>query len=317
MYRTRRPIALALIALLLSAVPAIAAEPPADIVFDGVVTVTFTDPHEGILAGADVALIASRPDLGDDATIQELGGQTDADGRIIFTGVARPAEGAPPIVVDAIAVLERPNGCGGSIRFVGGATSEAAVEVTIAIEAEGVTSACRAFPVRGTVLDPDGEPFAVASAIATVTYPDGETESPEVTVESDGAFSFMARGWLGDGVASATLEVSGEATTIDDPDTGCEQLVAFVATDTWELQSSTEEPPPRDIVAERVVLSEACGSLGTPAPPAPPTVTLPPTDTKDSGGAQGGDGLGAVLMLVAIGLSAVAAARRRVSPRGS
>jgi hypothetical protein len=320
MYGTCRPIAilLAAVALLLSAVPAMAAEPPADVAFDGTVTVTFTDPHVGALADADVALVASRPDLGEDAVVQELGGETDADGRIVFTGVARPSDGAPSVVLDATAVLERPNGCGGSIRFVGGATAEAAIEVTIAVEAEGVSSSCRAFPVRGTVLDPDGEPFAVASASATVTYPDGETENPEVTVEPDGVFRFMARGWLGDGVASATLEVSGEATTVDDPDTGCKQLVALVATDTWELHSSTEAPPTHALVAERVVLSEACGSQGTPAPPAAPTVTLPPTDTKDGVGAQDEDGLGAgVLMLVAIGLSAMVAARRRVSPRGN
>ncbi len=285
MHRTTRPIVSLLAALAvvsLAAGPALAAEPPTDIAFDGAVTVTFTDPHDGPLPEADIALVASRPDLAADAVIQELGGQTGADGRIVFTGVARPADGASPIVLDVTAVLERPNDCGGSVRFVGSATAPAALEVTIPVGSEGSTSSCLAFPVSGTVLDQRGNAFPVASVVATVTYPGGEIETPTVNVEPDGAFAFKVHGWPGDGDASAELPETGASRTVVDPASGCRQLVALTADAEWALTPSTQGPSPRDLVARPVVLSEACGSQGTPAPGGA-AVTLPPTDTLAAG----------------------------------
>lgn len=321
MYRARRPIGIVLagFAMLLSTAPATAAEPPSDVVFDGTVTVIFTDVHAGALADADVTLVARRPDLGEDEVVQELTGTTDADGRAVFTGVARPDDGAPPVTLDARAHLERPNECGGgTIVFDGSESAPAALEVTIPIEVDSATSACFAVPVRGTVLDGEGEPFAVATAIATVTQPDGSIEEPEVTVGGDGAFGFMVNGWL-EGTLAVELTVTGEPTTVDDPQTGCKQLVELVATATWELPGPTQAPEPRALVAQPVVLSEACGSQGTPEPPAAPTITLPPTDTfmaPDDPQAVEGLAAGLFLLLV-ISLAATIAAERRVSPRGS
>ncbi len=321
MYRTRRPIAivLAVFALLLAASPAIAAEPPSDVVFDGTVTVIFTDVHAGALPDADVTLVARRPDLGEDEVVQELTGTTDADGRALFTGVARPDDGAPPVTLDARAHLERPNECGGgTVVFDGTESAPAALEVTIPIEVDGAASSCFAVPVRGTVLDGDGEPFAVATALASVTEPDGSIEEPEVTVDGDGAFGFMVNGWL-EGTLVVALTVTGEPITVDDPQTGCKQLVELVATATWELPGPTRAPEPRALVAEPVVLSEACGSQGTPEPPAAPTITLPPTDIFGAPNEpQAGDGVAAGLfLLLVISLSAAIAAERRVSRRGS
>ena len=321
MYRTRRPIGIVLagFALLLSATSAMAAEPPADVVFDGTVTVIFTDLHAGALPGADVTLVARRPDLGEDDGIQELAGTTDADGVAIFSGVARPDDGAPPVTLDARAHLERPNECGGgTVVFDGTASAPAALEVTIPIETDQALSACFAVPVRGTVLDADGEPFPVATAIATVTAPNGSIDEPEVTVEGNGAFGFMVDGWL-EGTLLVELTVTGEPMTVDDPKTGCKQLVELVATATWELPGPTRAPEPRALVAEPVVLSEACGSQGTPEPPAAPRITLPPTDTpiaRDD--PQAAQGLAAGLfILLLISLAATIAAERRVSRRGS
>ena len=247
MYRTRRPIAIVLAgyALLLSAVPAMAAEPPADVVFDGTVTVTFTDPADGGagLAGATVELVALRPDLGDNEIVQELAGPTDAAGQVVFTGVARAEDGAPPVSLEASAHLDRENSCGGTERLSGNATAAGGLEVTIAVEVEGITSGCTTLPVRGTVLDQDGDPFAVESAAATVTFPDGTVVEPRVTVDPDGAFQFSVRGWAGGEPATAELSVSSATTTRQDPDDpGCEQLVALVAADTWALPSPTEAP---------------------------------------------------------------------------
>jgi len=238
---------------------------------------------------------------------------------VVFTGVARPDDGAPPVTLDVRAHLERPNECGGGTAvFDGSASAPAALEVTIPIEFVSAGSSCFAVPVRGTVLDADGEPFAVATAIATVAEPDGSIEEPEITVGPDGAFDLMVNGWL-EGTLIVELTVRSEPMTIDDPETGCKQLVELVATATWELAGPTRAPEPRALVAEPVVLSEACGSQGTPEPPAAPAITLPPTDTFSTPNvSQAGRGLAAGLfLLLVISLSATIAAERRVSRRGS
>jgi len=322
-HRTTRSLAIlgAAMAMLLAAGPALAAEPPADVVFDGTVSVFFTDLSAGVLPDADVTLVARRPDLGADEVIQELAGTTDADGIVVFSGAARPADGAPAVTLDARAHLERPNDCGGgTVVYDGAASATAALEVTIPIEVDAATSTCFAVPVRGTVLDAEGEPFVVATALATVTAPDGSTEEPAVTVGANGAFDFIVSGWSR-GTLAVELTVTGEPMTVDDPETGCKQLVELVATGTWELPGPTQAPPASTLVAEPVVLSEACGSQGTPAPPAAPTITLPPTDTSGEGLAEPSGGLaGVIFLLLAISLSGTIAARRpsrRREPRAA
>ena len=326
MHRITRSVAILVVAtaMLATAGPALGAEPPADVVFDGTVTVVFTDHSAGALPDADVALVARRPDLGADDVIQELAGTTNADGVAVFSGVARPADGAPAVTLDARAHLERPNECGGgSVVYDGAESAAAALEVTIQIEVDQSTSACFAVPILGTVVDADGEPFEVATAIATVTEPDGSVDQPEVTVGPDGAFAFMVAGWS-EGTLAVTLIVTSEPMTVDDEQTGCKQLVELVATATWELPGPTQAPPARSLVAEPVVLSEACGSQGTPAPPAP-TITLPPTDAGPSAsqaaastwtpGGVFATALAFVIAAIVAGLAAVSA--NRISRRGS
>ena len=93
------------------------------------------------------------------------------------------------------------------------------------------------------------------------------------------------------------------------------QLAAFLS-----ANRATQAPPPQALVAELVVLSEACGSQGTPRPLAGPTLTLPPTDTPAGGDASwSGNALGLLLAVAGIGatmLGAVASAVR-ISRRGS
>ena len=103
MRRRRYAIAALLAALLATtlALPVLAADPPADVVLDGTVTVTFIDPEDdGPIADAHITLVARRPDLGEDSIIQTLTGQTDADGKAVLTSVARPDDGAPPVEAD-------------------------------------------------------------------------------------------------------------------------------------------------------------------------------------------------------------------------
>ena len=320
MYRATRLLAILVVAMamLATAGPAFGAEPPADVVFDGTVTVAFTDQGAGALPDADVTLVARRPDLGADDVIQELAGTTNADGIAVFSSVARPADGAPAVTLDAQAHLERPNECGGgSVVYDGAQSAAAALEVTIQIEVDGTTSSCFAVPISGTVVDADGEPFAVATAFATVTEPDGTVEEPEVSVGPDGAFAFMVSGWS-EGTLDVELTVTSEPMTVDDPRTGCKQLVELVATATWELPGPTQAPPDRSLVAEPVVLSEACGSQGTPAPPAP-TITLPPTDAVPSasqGAASTWTPGGVVATALALVIAAIVAGLATVSANG-
>jgi hypothetical protein len=79
-------------------------DPPAGVVFDGTVTVSFVDDGGvGPLAGATVTLQAVRTGPADggviqDEVIQELKGTTDAQGQLVLTKVARPdGADAPPI----------------------------------------------------------------------------------------------------------------------------------------------------------------------------------------------------------------------------
>jgi hypothetical protein len=87
----------ALLASILGAGPAAAADPPADTVLDAVVTVHQADPDEGPIAGATVTLTAYR-DPG--APIQTVTATTNASGDATLSGVARATDGAPAVLLD-------------------------------------------------------------------------------------------------------------------------------------------------------------------------------------------------------------------------
>ena len=76
---------------------AAAADLPPDVVADGTVTVVVSDPlaSGAPLDAMTVTLSAVRPDLPGAPVIQELTGITDATATAVFSGVARPADGAP------------------------------------------------------------------------------------------------------------------------------------------------------------------------------------------------------------------------------
>ena len=98
---------------LLLAGPALAADPPADVVLDGVVTIRFVDGVDGSpLAGAAVTIEASRPEI-DIEPFQTRSGETAADGSVAIDGVARAADGAAPVTLAISASLARDNDCGG------------------------------------------------------------------------------------------------------------------------------------------------------------------------------------------------------------
>jgi hypothetical protein len=102
----------ALLASILGAGPAAAADPPADTVLDAVVTVHQADPDEGPIAGATVTLTAYR-DPG--APIQTVTATTNASGDATLSGVARATDGAPAVLLDVrsdkTSSFVDPNGC--------------------------------------------------------------------------------------------------------------------------------------------------------------------------------------------------------------
>lgn len=307
----------ALLATLLVAVPSLtfAAELPPDAVADATVTVTVSDPEAtgAPLSDAGVSLTATRPDLGPGAVIQELTGTTDAAGVATFTGVARPADGAPPITLDVQVQQAQPNDCGGEMTWSGFATAPSAPTVEILAPLDAGASSCRAFPVSGRVVDATGAPFAVASATATLTVPGAAPTAGDVSIGPDGTFSIIVNGWSDDAPATLALAVEGVATEVPDPASTCSLRVTWRATSAWTLAAGEDAPPARTVHAERIVLGQVCASIGTSRPTLPPTDALAATPVAHDSGAA----VPLALLLFAAMAAVTVGTRRILSRRGS
>ena len=262
----------------LGASVALAADPPADVVLDGTVTVTFADPtvDDGTgIAGASVTLEARRPDLGADVVIQTLDGTTDPAGQAVFDGVARPADGAPPVELAVTASVSRVTvtneGCLQADDLEGSATAEGAASVEIGVGVGSASSSidCSPLVVTGTVLDPDGQPFVVATATATLTTPDGDRDV-SATVAHDGTFRIDVPRW--DPPTDATLELtvaSAPTRTVDTGD-GCGDTYALVAAHEWTLADPATVPDPSPSTRRRRSSGRCAGRPRRPAPRRPP-----------------------------------------------
>jgi len=282
--------------LMLAAMPGTAAafDLPPDAVADGTVTVVVSDPlSSGAPLGAmTVTLTAIRTDLPGEPIIQQLVAPTDASGTVVFVAVARPAGGAPPVDIEVAAVAEQPNDCGGADRWTGNAAGSGAVTVDIALAISSGTSSCEGRTIAGRVVDAAGEPFSVASAEAIIDVEGVGTDVQPVAVDPDGVFVILLDGDPA-AATSVSLLVLGQVTKATGTDPDCELEVIEVAEATWDLPPFSPLPEPLTIVSERVVLTEVCGSRGTPGP----AITLPPTDAGmarpgASGGAAGPDASG-------------------------
>ena len=304
---------------LLLAGPALAADPPADVVLDGVVTIRFVDGVDGSpLAGAAVTIEASRPEI-DIEPFQTRSGETAADGSVAIDGVARAADGAAPVTLAISASLARDNDCGGVETIDAATTVEAAESVAIDLVGDA-SSSCAAFPVFGMVLDANDEPFAVDDAAATITYPATDPETVDVEVASDGSFAIILRAWSGEGSTDVHLTVLGTPREAESAN-GCTDTVAEVADLSWTLDEPVA-PEPMIVTADAVVLGSVCTGTGTPGAPAP-RVTLPPTDVIAAAGPSAGDeagapaALGSLAMVGLVALLAALVGPRRISRRGS
>jgi hypothetical protein len=86
-----------LLVSMLGAGPAAAADPPTDIVLDAVATVHQADPDEGPMAGATITITVYRDPS---VPIQTVTATTNASGDATLSGIARPADGAIPVLLD-------------------------------------------------------------------------------------------------------------------------------------------------------------------------------------------------------------------------
>jgi hypothetical protein len=294
-----RRLLIGLAMLTLGALPGTAAafDLPPDAVADGTVTVVVSDPlSSGAPLGAmTVTLTAIRTDLPGEPIIQQLIEPADAGGTAMFTGVARPADGAPPVDIEVAAVAEQPNDCGGTDRWTGNAAGSGGLAVEIALAISSGTSSCAGRTIAGRVVDAAGEPFQVASAEAIIDVEGMGTDVQPVAVDPEGGFVILLEGDP-DAATSVSLLVLGQVTRETGTDPDCELEVMEVAEATWDLPPFAPLPEPLTIVSERVVLTEVCGTLGTPGP----AVTLPPTDADVAGMAGVADAPGAVGTLMAL-----------------
>ena len=86
-----------LLVSMLGAGPAAAADPPTDVVLDAVATVHQADPDEGPIAGATITITVYRDQS---SPIQIVTATTNASGDATLSGIARPADGASPVLLD-------------------------------------------------------------------------------------------------------------------------------------------------------------------------------------------------------------------------
>jgi hypothetical protein len=145
----RRHVAVAsigLVAALVLGPGAALAVPPADVVLDSTVTVRHVDTFDGPIAGATITVTSYRDPA---APIQTVTATTDAAGRVSLTGVARPADGAEPVLLDIRSDLATTSvdeaGCTATESWFAGVTTvpaAPAVEVLLDSTAKSLEVSC-------------------------------------------------------------------------------------------------------------------------------------------------------------------------------
>lgn len=133
-------------ALIVGPGAALAVVPPADVVLDSTVTVRHVDAFDGPIAGATITVTSYRDPA---APIQTVTAMTDAAGRASLTGVARPADGAEPVLLDIRSDLATTfvdeAGCTATESWFAGMTTvpaAAAVEVLLDSTSKSLEVSC-------------------------------------------------------------------------------------------------------------------------------------------------------------------------------
>ncbi|HET9457048.1 MAG TPA: hypothetical protein VFO78_06885 [Candidatus Limnocylindrales bacterium] len=186
----RRPVAVAavmfVVGLLLAPAAALAADPPADVVLDAVVVVRHVDALDGPIAGATITVTSYRVQ---DAPIQVASATTDDEGAATLAGIARPAEGAGPVLLDVrsdlVSTTVDEAGC---TEIASRSASESAIPVAASVEilldstAKSVEISCPepTDPPADAEPSPDPEPPAEPSAGGVLAA----TGRPQITPPS-------------------------------------------------------------------------------------------------------------------------------------
>jgi hypothetical protein len=180
----RRPVAVAavtfVVGLLLAPAAALAADPPADVVLDAVVVVRHVDAFDGPIAGATITVTSYRVP---DAPIQVASATTDDEGSATLTAIARPADGAGPVLLevrsDLVATTTDDAGCSETASWFASKTIPAApaVEVVLDSTAKSVEIACPEPTDPPAEPSPEPDPPAEPSAGGVL----GATGRPQIT----------------------------------------------------------------------------------------------------------------------------------------
>lgn len=203
----RRPVAVAavtfVVGLLLAPAGALAAdppaEPPADVVLDAVVVVRHVDAFDGPIAGATITITSYRVP---DAPIQVASATTDDEGAATLAGIARPADGAGPVLLDVrsdlVSTTVDETGC---TEIASRSASESAIPVGATVEvlldntAKSVEISCPE-PTEAPVdsePSPDPDPPAEPSAGGVLAATGRPQITPPSTDAEEGAAASTSR----------------------------------------------------------------------------------------------------------------------------
>ena len=158
---------------------ALAADPPTDVVADGVVTVHWVDADDGPIGGASIQITYSRE--GDPSIGILRPGVTDAAGNAVFSGVPHAADGSAPILLDVrgdrSTTTTDEAGCAAVASWLAeadGVTSGATVDVSLMTSSKGLDMNCPE-PGPGGDPAPGGDPQPSGGVL-------GATGRPQITL---------------------------------------------------------------------------------------------------------------------------------------
>jgi hypothetical protein len=176
-------------ASVLVAGPAGAADPPTEIVFDAVVTVHWTDPGHGPMAGAMIRV--SYYHEGDIGQGFLPAWPLDATGTVAITGAPRPGDGSAPVLLDVRGDLQTATvddlGCTRYETWLGsakGITAAATVGVDLETFSKGLDIHCPEPtdpPTPAPTATPSTVPAPTATAQPTPTAQPTEHPGPRAT----------------------------------------------------------------------------------------------------------------------------------------
>jgi hypothetical protein len=202
----RRPVAVVavtfVVGLLLAPAAALAADPPAvppaDVVLDAVIVVRHVDAFDGPIAGATITVTSYRVP---DAPIQVASATTDHQGAATLAGIARPADGAGPVLLDVrsdlVSTTVDEAGCTEIASWYAGESAIpalATVEILLDSTAKSVEISCPEPTEPPADIEPSPEPEPTAPSAGGVLAATGRPQiTPPSTDAGDSATASASR----------------------------------------------------------------------------------------------------------------------------